>query len=103
VDDAGRLLGFARLQDARGGDASAGDATGTLAAGSVAAGVVADVMVRAETIAPDAEASEALRRIGEGEIGRLAVVDATGTLLGVLSKTDLIRRLREHGEAGDAA
>ncbi len=133
VDDAGRLLGFARLQDARGGDAARNEtarnettgnettrseaigrnATGTVAAGTAAAGataagataagIVADVMVRAETIAPEAEANEALRRIGEGEIGRLAVVDATGTLLGVLSKTDLIRRLRQHGEDGDAA
>jgi Zn-dependent protease len=85
VDDAGRLLGFARLQDAREGDEG---------------GAVADVMVRAETIAPDAEAKEALQRIGEGEIGRLAVVDGNGMLLGVLSKTDLIRRLREHGDPG---
>jgi Zn-dependent protease len=88
VDDAGRLLGFARLQDAREGDAK---------------GIVEDVMVRAETIAPDEEATEALRRIGEGEIGRLAVVDAAGTLLGVVSKTDLIRRLREYGGPGDDA
>ena len=88
VDDGGRLLGFARLQDAREGDEN---------------GVVEDVMVRAETIAPDEEATEALRRIGEGEIGRLAVVDAAGTLLGVVSKTDLIRRLREHGGPGDVA
>jgi len=85
VDDAGRLLGFARLQDAREGDEG---------------GEVEDVMVRAETILPDAEAKEALQRIGEGEIGRLAVVDGSGMLLGVLSKTDLIRRLREHGDPG---
>jgi Zn-dependent protease len=83
VDAAGRLLGFARLQDARGGGPNA---------------VVEQIMLPAETIGPDEPAREALRRLGESSIGRLAVVDPSGRLVGVLSKTDLIRRLREHGE-----
>lgn len=85
VDDDGRLLGFARLQDAR---------------EAVGSGAVESIMVPAETIAPGEDAKEALRRIGDSSLGRLAVVDADGRLVGIVSKTDLIRRLREHGEAG---
>ncbi|MEJ2290890.1 MAG: site-2 protease family protein [Deinococcales bacterium] len=88
VDEDGRLLGFARLQDAREGEARA---------------EVRSIMVAADAIGPEAEAKEALRRIGEGDMGRLAVVDESGRLLGVVSKTDLIRRLREHAEAENGA
>ncbi len=83
VDAGHRLLGFARLQDAR-------DAGPDVPVGSI--------MTPAETVAPDEEAEHALRRIAEGDLGRLMVVDADGRLLGVVSKTDLIRRIRAHAE-----
>lgn len=84
VDGGGRLLGFARLQDAR---EEMEDAT------------VDAIVIPADTVDPDASAKEALQRLGESSLGRLAVVDAGGRLVGILSKTDLIRRLQEHGEA----
>lgn len=88
VSDDGRLLGFARLQDAR-------------EAGPEA--TVSDIMISAETIAPDEDAEQALRRIVEGELGRLAVVSPDGRLQGIVSKTDLIRRLQQKAERGGPA
>jgi len=84
VDEGGRLLGYAWLQHAR---------------DEMEAATVDTIMVPADTIAPDAPARDALRRLGDSEVGRLAVVDGEGRLVGVLSKTDLIRHLKEHGEA----
>lgn len=43
------------------------------------------------TITPDADAIEALQRMQEHGIGRLPVVDANGNLVGILSRTDLMR------------
>lgn len=86
VDGEGRLVGFARLQDAsedHEGAPRASDAT------------VASIMRPAATIAGDAEALEALRRIAQEEVGRLVVVDAEGRLVGLLSRTDLMRAIQE--------
>lgn len=52
---------------------------------------VDDVMDRDNRrIAPDADAFTALQRMQEHGIGRLPVVDAGGTLVGIVSKTDLM-------------
>ncbi len=83
VDAGGRLLGFARIQDAR---------------EELESARVEDIMGPAETIAPDAPAKTALQRLGEGRLGRLAVVDGAGRLLGILSNSDVLRHLRERGE-----
>ncbi len=80
VDAGGRLLGYARLSDA------SGEPEGT---------DVASIMVPAETIAAAAAAMDALKRIGQGQLGRLAVVDGGGRLVGMLSKTDLVRTIHE--------
>ncbi|ADI13540.1 CBS domain-containing protein [Truepera radiovictrix] len=76
----GRLVGFVKLQHVRDLD------EGT---------TVRDIMAReVSTIAPEASAVEAFRRISERDLGRLVVVDARGEMVGILSKTDLIRTLQ---------
>ena len=75
----GRLLGFAKLQDAKD---KAEDAT------------VADIMLPAETIYESEDALGALRRVGASAVGRLVVLDAADRMVGILSKTDLIRTLQ---------
>lgn len=45
------------------------------------------------TIGPDKQAIEALHEMHRRNVGRLLVVDATGDLLGLVSRTDLVRAL----------
>jgi Zn-dependent protease/CBS domain-containing protein len=82
VDAAGTLRGFAKLKDAQ--DRLEQDE----------GAVVRDVMLQAQTIAAAEEAMTALRRIAESETGRLVVVDESGRMVGLLSKTDLIGHLQ---------
>lgn len=52
-----------------------------------------DVMVRdVVTISPDAEVKEAIKLLAEHDISALPVVDADGSVVGVISEADLIRR-----------
>jgi CBS-domain-containing membrane protein len=44
-----------------------------------------------ESIEPSTDAMDALQRMQETGTGRLPVVDETGTLVGIISKTDLMR------------
>jgi CBS domain-containing protein len=54
--------------------------------------VVADFMtIEPVTIAPDARIEDAERLLEKYEISGLPVVDAAGTLQGVISQTDLLR------------
>jgi CBS-domain-containing membrane protein len=56
---------------------------------------VRDIMAReVSTITPEASAIEAFRRISAHDLGRLVVVDARGEMVGILSKTDLLRTLQ---------
>lgn len=90
LDAGGLLVGFARIADARAAlEGAAGEAPAT----------VERVIGPAETIAPDADAFEALRRLAEGDLGRLMVVDGDGRLLGVVGKRDLLALLRDPSEA----
>jgi CBS domain-containing protein len=65
---------------------------------------VEDIMVTdVETVAPEADAMEALQRMESGGVGRLPVVDGRGDLVGILSRTDLMRALtiiRSSGTSG---
>lgn len=96
VDSGGTLLGFARLAAA--GRSAAGPATTDPAVETGPVEVdpeasVADITEPAETISPTASAYDALRQVAEGRLGRLVVVDTAGRVVGLLSKTDLIRTL----------
>ena len=86
VDDENRLLGLVRLQEARDADDDQ---------------LIEDVMTReVYTVTPQTEALEALRNISDSPTGRLVVVDSTAEgarrVVGILSKTDLIRALKTH-------
>jgi Zn-dependent protease/CBS domain-containing protein len=53
---------------------------------------VEDVMsTDIKTIAPDADAMEAFQQMQQNGVGRLPVVDETGNLVGIISRTDLMR------------
>ncbi len=93
VDPDGRLLGFVRLgagraytdgDEGRGTDEPRPPLEGT---------TVTDVIQPAETVGPREPAIETIRRLSESELGRLMVVDETGRLLGIISKTDVVRLL----------
>lgn len=85
VTQDGRLLGFARIHDAREARPDA---------------PISSIMVPAETIGPDEDALEAVKRINASGLGRLMVEDPQGRLIGLLSKTDLVRRLELAAAAG---
>ncbi|MEX2536496.1 MAG: site-2 protease family protein [Trueperaceae bacterium] len=87
VDSADSLLGFARLDDAR--EAQHDDTVQT-------------IVRPAETITADAEAMDAVKLLGSGELGRLMVLDRYGHLVGVVSKTDVVRELRGRDDAASA-
>jgi CBS domain-containing protein len=44
-----------------------------------------------KTIAPDADAMEAFQQMQQTGVGRLPVVDETGNLVGIISRSDLMR------------
>jgi len=55
---------------------------------------VEDVMTAdVRTIGPDADAVTAFRRLQDADVGRLPVVDDQDTLVGIVSRTDLVRAL----------
>ncbi len=79
VDD-DRLLGFVKLQDAK----DAGEDS-----------VVADIMSRQlDTIYESEDALEALKRVAETKHGRFVVLTKQGDIVGILSKTDLLRAVQ---------
>lgn len=85
VDAAGMLLGYARIADARASDDSDG--------GRGRDGTVIDILAPAETILASEPALNALKRLAEGRLGRLMVVDEAGRVVGVVGKNDLIALL----------
>ena len=87
VDDHGRVVGIVKLQDVPPEDADDAPAT------------VDEVMRDAETVEQGEEVPEALKQLAESELGRLAVVAGDGRLVGVLSKSDIVRELQ--ARAGD--
>jgi CBS domain-containing protein len=49
------------------------------------------------SVTPDAQASDVLKLVTSKNIGRVLVID-NGSLVGVLSRTDLVRTLRLRSE-----
>jgi len=85
VVENGDPIGFVKPRDAENADE---DAT------------VASIMRDPETISADDTAMEALHRIGQSELGRLVVTDSGGRMVGIVSKTDLIRILQDNLTVG---
>jgi Zn-dependent protease/CBS domain-containing protein len=52
------------------------------------------------TIGPDAPVTRALERLVEDDVNQLLVVDKDGTLLGILTRGDVMRFLQMRGELG---
>lgn len=83
IDADGRVVGLAKLQDLRGED---GRPEG--------AAVARDVAKAAETISADAPVEEALRSLAKSESGRLVVVDDAQRMVGLVSRSDVVRELQ---------
>ncbi|WP_181692721.1 CBS domain-containing protein [Natronomonas sp. LN261] len=80
VLDSGRLVGIVTLEDVRDVDPEARQAT-----------TAGDVMSSdLESVQPETEAVEAMQRLGSGDIGRLLVVDESGSLAGIVTRSDLV-------------
>ena len=76
----GRLVGLVTLDDARSIKEVERDAYR-----------VKDVMsAELSTISPDADAMTALQQMQEKKVGRLPVVDGTGEIVGLISRSDLV-------------
>ena len=86
VDHFNRMAGFVSLQDVRNFKASGLDENTT---------PVEAIMSRAiGTINENASALDAFQRISQSESGRLVVLDSSGRLRGIISKTDLVRAVQ---------
>lgn len=87
LDVDGRPLGLVRSQDLA---AATDEAT------------VGELLKPAETVGDQEELEAAVKRLAESQVGRLLVVDAEGRLVGLLSKTDVVRWLEKaaHPKAG---
>lgn len=80
VLESGRLVGVVTLSDVR--DVALESRTTT---------TVEEVMsTDLETVGPDTEAMEAMTRLERVDIGRLPVVDRTGTIVGLVTRSDLV-------------
>lgn len=80
VMNAGELIGMVTLDDARSVKEVERDAYR-----------VEDVMSREiASISPDADAMDAISKMQERNVGRLPVVDETGELVGLISRSDLV-------------
>ena len=66
---------------------------------AVTARQVAQPLSEANAIAPSADAWEALIRMSQGDCGRLLVVES-GALLGIISRTDIMRLMRSRLRLG---
>ena len=93
IDADGRVVGLAKLQDLRGEDGR-----------PAGAAFARDVAKPAETIRADAPVEEALRALASSEAGRLVVVDASERMVGLVSRSDVVRELQARaGQQGTGA
>ncbi|MDI6799626.1 MAG: site-2 protease family protein [Actinomycetota bacterium] len=90
VDD-GRLLGVVTLHDVKEVPKESWP--------SVRAGDIAH-MAGATTISMESDAVHALMQMASGELGHLLVVDADGRLVGLVTRTDIIRLIKIKSELG---
>ena len=78
VDDQERLLGVARIAEAE----DAGDSAS-----------LRSVLRDAETVRANDDMEAAVRRLASSELGRFVVIDDAERVVGILSKTDVVRAL----------
>ena len=94
VVDRGELVGIIALDDIRNVDPDRRDAVR-----------VSDVMsTDLETVSTDTEAIEAMQRLASDDVGRLLVTDNTGSLVGLVTRSDLVTAMaiiRERRSGGD--
>jgi len=87
----GRIVGLVTLSDVK-----------HLPESEWSANSVGAIMTRPplRTIGPDAPVTRALERLVEDDVNQLLVVDRDGTLLGILTRGDVMRFLQLRGELG---
>ena len=87
----GRIVGLVTLSDIK-----------HLPESEWSANSVGAIMTRPplRTIGPDAPVTRALERLVEDDVNQLLVVDGDGTLLGILTRGDVMRFLQLRGELG---
>jgi CBS domain-containing protein len=98
VDGAGRVIGVVSEADLLVKEAVQADGTSLLAAlrhvredDKAAGSTAGDLMTQpAVTISPDAAVEEAARRMYDGRVKRLPVVNDTGRLIGIISRVDVL-------------
>jgi CBS domain-containing protein len=62
---------------------------------------VSDVMtIELSTVSPSTSSGDVFSKLQRGDIGRLAVTDDQGDLVGILTRTDLMKMLQILTEAG---
>jgi CBS domain-containing protein len=63
--------------------------------------LVRDIMTTADvSIAPEAPVLEVVRRLVDGSVGALAVVEPDGSIIGVVTEADVLARVAYHDHEG---
>ncbi len=83
VLDNGELVGLITLDDIQSSELTDG----------VVAGAMTPVD-ELQTVTPETEVMDAFRMLGSNNVGRLPVLDADGNLIGIITRTDLMRAFR---------
>lgn len=84
VDARGEIAGLARIDDAEGAEADE---------------PLAAIVKPAALAGPGDDLHHAVQRLARDDLGRLVVVDGARRVVGILSRSDVVRMLREEGAA----
>jgi CBS domain-containing protein len=98
VDDAGRVIGVVSQADMLNKEADLAAGTGSLASmlrfrdHDKAAGITAGELMTSPpvTVSPDAPLADAARLMRDRRVKRLPVINATGHLIGIISRADVL-------------
>jgi Zn-dependent protease len=96
VDGDGILVGLARIKDAEAAAAGAAAEDGSSdGAADRVPSTLHDILVDVDTARASEELEGAVRRLAEGDVGRLVVVDAARRVVGIVSRSDVVRVIRD--------